>query len=206
MRMSGIEKRGVWNNMVLCQAFPQMCPWICQNGTSPQRWLAGVMFRPTSFITAHYRKPPVCRVQKTLPCAKIRAHGKPSLCRVPTERAHDKHLAHGKHFLCHVSRQKTHGKHPTHGKGSHLPCAAEESTRQRSLVCRAPRLLHTAKLWHTAKLCKKVDFALPIFFLLYIYSVLYSLLKFGIFLVIFAIFSHLISLIEFLGLNWKCFE
>ena len=198
--------------MVLCQAFPQMCPWICQNGTSPQRWLAGVMFRPTSFITAHYRKPPVCRVQKTLPCAKIRAHGKPSLCRVPTERAHDKHLAHGKHFLCRVSGQKTYGKHPTHGKGSYLPCAAEESTRQRpstrqrSLVCRAPRLLHMAKLWHTTKLCKKVDFALPIFFLLYIYSVLYSLLKFGIFLVIFAIFSHLISLIEFLGLNWKCFE
>ena len=98
-----------------------------------------------------------CSLPETssLPCAKIRAHGKPSLFRVPTERAHDKHLAHGKHFLCRVSGQKTHGKHPTHGKGSHLPCAAEESTRQRSLVCRAPRLLHTAKLWHTAKLCKK---------------------------------------------------
>ena len=44
------------------------------------------------------------------------------------------------------------------------------------------------------------------FFVLYIYSVLYSVLKFGIFLVTFDIFSHLISLIEILGLNWKCFE
>jgi len=31
-------------------------------------------------------------------------------------------------------------------------------------------------------------------------------LKFGIFLVTFDIFSHLISLIEILGLNCKCFE
>ena len=36
----------------------------------------------------HYRKPPVCRVGNTLPCAKTRAHGKPHLCRVPIERAH----------------------------------------------------------------------------------------------------------------------
>ena len=108
--------------------------------------------------------------------------------------------------------KKTHGKDTTHGKHVCLLCAEKGctqqafSTRQRAPVCRVPAILHTANLWHTAKLCKKkVDTTLPIF-LLCIYSVLYSLLKSVIFLVILAIFSHLISLIDFLGFNLKCFE
>ena len=154
----------------------------------------------------HYRKRQRCRVSKTLPCAQTRAHGKLAICRVPIE------TAHSKLFLCRVSDQKTHSKCPTHSKLQHLPCAAKGSTRQtfstrqRAHVCRVPAILHTANLWHTAKLCKKKQTQHSQFFLLCIYSVLYSLLKSVIFLVILAIFSHLISLIEFWGFNLKCFE
>ena len=147
-----------------------------------------------------------------MPCAKTQPHGKPDFCRVPVETAHGKRLAHVKPSLYRMSGQNTHGIGPTHGKDVHLPCAAYGSTRrtfstrQIVLVCRVPAILHTAKSWHTTNLCQKMLIQHSQFFLIYIYSVLYSLLKSGIFLVILAIFSHLISLIEFLGLNRKCFE
>ena len=92
---------------------------FCEHSAHTKLKIIIVMFN------LHYRKPPVCRVGNTLPCAKTRAHGKPHLCRVPIERAHGNKLAHGKHFLCRVSGQKTHGKVPTHGKGVLLPCAAK---------------------------------------------------------------------------------
>ena len=155
----------------------------------------------------HYRKLANCRVSEPLPCAETWAHGKLNLCRVLEEIAHVKGSTHGNNFICRVSAQKTHGKGTTHGKHVCLPCAEKGctrqtfSTRQKAPAYRVSAILHTANLWHTAKLCKKMLIQHSQFFLIYIYSVLYSVLKSDIFLVILAIFSHLISLIEFLGLN-----
>ena len=113
-----------------------------------------------------------------------------------------------------------------------LPCVRTKNTRQspnarqRCSFAVCCQIKHTAKAQHTAKkpclpcaqaithgnhlahgeIIKKKQILHSQFFVLYIYSVLYSVLKFGIFLVTFDIFSHLIYLIEILGLNWKCFE
>jgi len=92
-----------------------------------------------------------------------------------------------------VLKKKAHSKALAHGKEAMFA------------VC---LIFYTRQNFGTRQNYEKKDSALLFFSTIhiYIYSVLYSLLKFGVFLVIFAIFSHLISLIEFLGLNWKCFE
>ena len=161
----------------------------------------------------HYQKPPVCRVGNTLTCAKTRAHGKPHLLpcasrkgtrqltgtwqifSLPCVRT-KKHMAKSqrtaKVSFCRVLPNKAHGKGLAHGKKALFAVCLGYYTRQ-SFGTR----------WNYEK---KSRFCTPNFFVLYIYSVLYSVFKFGIFLVIFYILSHLISLIDILGLNWKCFE
>ena len=148
----------------------------------------------------HYRKPPVCRVPKFGHTANLPF----SVCQQKEHTTniwhtaniffamcHDKkHMANTQHTakvpICHVLQKKAHGKEALFAVRLGYYTRQNCGTRQ--------------------NYAKKSRFCTPNFFLLYIYSVLYSLLKFGIFFVIFAIFSHLISLIEFLGLNWKCFE
>ena len=80
-------------------------------------------------------------------------------------------------YICRVLHMEAHGKPLAHGK----------------------------ILAHGKLVQKKVDSALQIFSAIHVQCIV-LLFKSGIFFVILAIFSYLISLVEFLGLNWKCFE
>ena len=152
----------------------------------------------------HYRKRQRCRVSKTLPCAQTQAHGKPALCHVLVETAHGKRLAHGKRDVCRVSGQKTHGK--TQPTANVEVCRVLRNKAHGNEALFAVCLFfYTRQKFYTRQNYEKKQILHSQIFLLYIYSVLYSLLKFGIFLVIFAIFSHLFSLIEFFGVKLEVF-
>ena len=85
----------------------------------------------------------------------------------------------------------THGKNFTHGKEALFAVCLIFCTRQN---------FYTRQFFF-----KKVNSALLIFSAIHIQCIV-LLVKFWYIYLFFAIFSYLISLIEFLGLNWKCFE
>ena len=146
----------------------------------------------------HYRKMLICRELDRFLSANYRAHGKCNthrksiLCRLLVYK-HTTHIWHtAKQTICRVQDLKKHDTCMAHGKIANLPCAHTCPRQNKILPCAFLLCRVHGKLF--GKMPSKL-------FLLCTHCTWYSMLNFGMFLDLFAIFSHFILLNGFPGIS-----